>query len=142
MSNVGDCGPKGQTFTSSSPTLCSALPKDWRYRERTKAHMAVLKVRIADDLAAKFAEAYPGRGDRSVILRRAVQSLVDGKVGTSEGKKAKLGPPPSRDLMQKSPKGRNRSLQYGRTVPVSVRLTPEQYTGIEDQALRLGVSFQ
>lgn len=98
--------------------------------------MPKIEFRVDDNLAAAFAAAYPGRGDRSAILRRAVHSLIERKEGSEQPAPVKQ---PTPELLQKSPKGRARQLHPGRTVPVSVRLTPEQYIGIEDQALRIGM---
>lgn len=101
--------------------------------------MAMVKVRVDDDLAEAFAAAYPGRGDRSTLLRRAVKMLVDqkGKGGAKPGELLK--PPPTPALLKTSPKGQRRSMRYDATVRVSVRLTPEQYTGVEHLAGQLGM---
>lgn len=101
--------------------------------------MAMIKVRVGDELADAFAVTYPGRGERSTLLRRAVQMLVDQKEKAASAQSQLLKPPPTLALMQTSPKGQRRSMRYDATVRLSVRLTPEQYTGIEHLAGQLGM---
>jgi len=92
--------------------------------------MAKLECRLDEDSHKAFVRAYPRRGERNAVLRRAIQLTIDDKKNSNKPEKRKEHAS-KKDLMARSPTGRKRFLRDDRTVSFSMRLTVDQYLEIE-----------